>query len=56
MVQHVILNPDHGEGTRAIEPEGLQIASNHFHRRNPAGIHRLEKTVEIGKGGFAVTN
>ena len=53
MFEQLDLNPVIAERTGLVEPEGLQIAGHHLHRRHPAGLHGGDEIGALLEGRLA---
>ena len=53
MFEQLDLDPVIAERTGLVEPEGLQIAGHHLHRRDPAGLHGGDEIGALLEGRLA---
>ena len=53
MFERLDLDPVIAERTGLVEPEGLQIAGHHLHRRDPAGLHGGDEVGALLEGRLA---
>ena len=53
MFEQLDLDPVIAERTGLVEPEGLQIAGHHLHRRDPAGLHGGDEIGTLFEGRLA---
>ena len=53
MFERLDLDPVIAERTGLVEPEGLQIAGHHLHRRDPAGLHGGDEVGALLERGLA---
>ena len=53
MFERLDLDPVIAERTGLVEPEGLQIARHHLHRRDPAGLHGGDEIGALLEGCLA---